>query len=305
MNTVQIVAASNNLYVPFLSVMLQSVMDFSSPERNYSVTVLHTDIEKQNRKTLFQMMRNNFRMEFINVSKRMQNYTSLFVSNHIKIETYFRLLLPELMPETEKVLYIDCDVIANQDVAELYDINTDGYLLAAARDADSAANYNTHREDKDYIDNVLKLKNPYDYLQAGVIVMNLKKFRSECNTERLLNVALSRQWKFHDQDTLNYLCQGKILFVDYAWNFVYDYNESVRRSVVYLSNAPADILTAYLEAKKNPKMIHFSWTDKPWFSPGIHFGEKWWMTARRTPYYSQMLVRMEEALARYILWTQE
>ena len=36
----------------------------------------------------------------------MQNYTSLFVSNHIKIETYFRLLLPELMPETEKVLYI-------------------------------------------------------------------------------------------------------------------------------------------------------------------------------------------------------
>ena len=80
---------------------------------------------------------------------------------------------------------------------------------------------------------------------------------------------------------------------------------SVRRSVVYLSNAPADILTAYLEAKKNPKMIHFSWTDKPWFSPGIHFGEKWWMTARRTPYYSQMLVRMEEALARYILWTQE
>ena len=135
--------------------------------------------------------------------------------------------------------------------------------------------------------------------------MNLKKFRSECNTERLLNVALSRQWKFHDQDTLNYLCQGKILFVDYAWNFVYDYNESVRRSVVYLSNAPADILTAYLEAKKNPKMIHFSWTDKPWFSPGIHFGEKWWMIARRTPYYSQMLVRMEEALARYILWTQE
>ena len=159
MNTVQIVAASNNLYVPFLSVMLQSVMDFSSPERNYSVTVLHTDIEEQNRKTLFQMMRNNFRMEFINVSKRMQNYTSLFVSNHIKIETYFRLLLPELMPETEKVLYIDCDVIANQDVAELYDINTDGYLLAAARDADSAANYNTHTEDKDYIETI--------YLQNG------------------------------------------------------------------------------------------------------------------------------------------
>ena len=135
--------------------------------------------------------------------------------------------------------------------------------------------------------------------------MNLEKFRSECNTEKLLNVALSRQWKFHDQDTLNYLCQGKVLFVDYAWNFVYDYNESVRRSEVYLVNAPADILTAYLEAKKNPKMIHFSWTDKPWFSPGIHFGEKWWKIARRTPYYSQILVRTEEALARYILWTQD
>lgn len=301
METVQIVAASDDSYVPYLSVMLQSVMDFSSEKRNYFVTIMHTDITEQNQEILDGMIKDNFRIRFINVSERIADYTQLFVSNHIKIETYFRLLLPDLMPETVKVLYIDCDVIANSDVAQLFDTDIRQYYLAGARDADSAANYNNHSEDKEYIDNVLRLTRPYDYVQAGVILMNLQKFRDECNENKLLDVALSKKWRFHDQDTLNYLCKGKILFVDYAWNFVYDYNESIRRSLVYLPNAPAYVFADYMRAKENPKMIHFSWTDKPWFSPGVHLGEKWWMTARKTPYYAMILLRTEEALAQYIL----
>ncbi len=303
MEKIELVAAANDLYVPYLSVMIESVMDYSSKDKKYNFTILHTDITEKHQKILTDMMNRNFSIDFIDVTSKMTNYTELFISNHIKIETYFRLLLPELMPNTPKVLYIDCDVIANSDVAELFNVDVTDYFLAGTRDADSAANYNNHIEDKEYIDEVLKLTKPYDYIQAGIIVMNLDKFRKECNTKRLLDVALSRQWKFHDQDTLNYLCKGEILFVDYAWNFVYDYNESIRRSIVYLPNSPAYVMADYLRAKRKPKMIHFSWTDKPWFSPGVHFGEKWWMIARKTPFYTAIIMRTEDALAQYIMNT--
>lgn len=302
MKTVQIVAATNNLYAPYLAVMLQSVMNFSSPNRRYNVTVLHTDVSTQNQAILAKMVgKTNFKIDFMNVTDRMKEYSSLFVSNHIKIETYFRLLLPELMPKIDKVLYIDCDVIANTDVSELFDLDICDYILAGTRDADSAANYNTDVDYHKYIDEVVKLSNPYDYLQAGIILMNLAKFRRECSTEKLLDVALARNWKFHDQDTLNYLCHGQILFLDYAWNFVYDYDEGWRRSKNVIVNAPYEIYRDYNKAKKCPKMIHFSWTNKPWFSPGVHFGEKWWMIARKTPYYAEILNRTEEALANYIV----
>lgn len=302
MNTVNIVAASNNLYVPYLSVMLQSVKNYGQYSRKYSVTILHTDIAKENQDILAnQLQHSKIKVEFINVSKIMSNYSNLFISNHIKIETYFRLLLPDLMPSVEKVLYIDCDVIANYDVAELFDIDIEDYFLVGTRDADSAANYINDEDYHNYLDDVIKLENPYDYMQAGIIVMNLKKFRKECSTAKLLKTALSRNWRFHDQDTLNYLCKGKIKFIDYAWNFVYDYNEGFRRSKEILPNAPHYIYQDYLKAKRNPKMIHFSWVDKPWFSPGVHFGEKWWMIARQTPYYSELLLRTEKYLAEYII----
>lgn len=302
MNTVYIVAASNNLYSPYLSVMLQSVMIHGKNDRKYSVTILHTDITEENQDILSnQLKQSNFKVRFINVSKIMAEYSNLFISNHIKIETYFRLLLPDLLPSVEKVLYIDCDVIANHDVAEMFDIDMEDNFLVGTRDADSAANYNTDKDYQNYIDGVINLSNPYDYIQAGIILMNLKKFRKECTTTTLLKTALSRNWRFHDQDTLNYLCKGKIKFIDYAWNFVYDYNESYRRSKEILPNAPHNILQDYLKAKKNPKMIHFSWVDKPWFSPGVHLGEKWWMAARQTPFYSELLLRTEKYLAEYII----
>ncbi len=302
MNIVQIVAAANDRYVPYLSVMLRSVMDFSSIQRQYNITVLHKDITRENQMTLIQMLSGtNFSIEFINVTERMRDCGDLFVSNHIKIETYFRLLLPELLPDIEKVLYIDCDVIANTDVAELFDYDVKEYFLAGTRDADSAANYNINSDYHKYINEIVGLEQPYDYLQAGIILMNLDKFRLECPTNRLLEVALERNWRFHDQDTLNHLCHKKIMFVDYAWNFVYDYDESYRRSKKHIVFAPHYILSDYLKAKKNPKMIHFSWTNKPWFSPGVHFGEKYWMIARKSPYYTQMFLQMEADLGRYIL----
>lgn len=303
--TVYIVAASNDLYVPYLSVVMRSVMDFSSDRYKYVITVTHTDITEKHQAALKEMVseKENFDVAFIDVTQEMENYMNLFISNHIKIETYFRLLLPKLMPDVHKVLYMDCDVIANHDVAELYNTDIAENFLAGTRDADSAANYNTDSDYREYIDKSLGLSNPYDYLQAGIIVMNLDKFRECCGTDKLLDTAMSRQWRFHDQDVLNYRCKGRIKFVDYAWNFVYDYDENFRRSTNVIVNAPHYIMSDYMRAKKEPKIIHFSWTNKPWFSPGVHFGEKFWMIARNTPFYAEMMSRMELDLGMYFINT--
>ena len=300
---VQVVAASNSLYVPYLATMIRSIMEYISDVHQYVFTIMHTDISSAYQIELQNMVEEvvNCSIKFINVSEEMQSYAELFISNHIKIETYYRLLLPKLMPDVDKVLYVDCDVIANTDIYALYKINIDDYYLAGTRDADSAANYVTDFDYKTYIDTVVQLPNPYEYFQAGIILMNLKKFRESCNTKKMLDTAMSRQWRFHDQDTLNYLCKGNVYFVDYAWNFVYDYCDNFRRSKNVIINAPHYIMTDYMRAKENPKMIHYSWVNKPWFSPGVHYGEKFWMMARKTPFYNEMLWRVGLDLGNYIL----
>lgn len=300
---VHIVAACNDFYIPYAATMIQSVIEHSSKSHQYKIHILHIDVTDNSIKQFTEMVERagNFSIDFINVADDMADYMNLFISNHIKIETYFRLLIPNLLPDVSKTLYIDCDVIANADVYDLYSTDLEDNYLAGTWDADNAANYNTDPEKKAYIDNVIKLTQPYYYMQAGVILMNLDKFRESCPTEKMLATAMSRSWTFHDQDTLNYLCKGHIKFVDYAWNFVYDYNESFRRSTNVIVNAPHYIMSAYMQAKKAPKIIHYSWVDKPWFSPGVHFGEKFWITARHTPFYIEILRRAEADLGKYIL----
>ena len=74
MDKVEIVASSNNLYVPYLSVMIRSVMDYSDKSRKYNITVLHTDISSKNKRLLEKMLEENFSISFINVDTSVMTY---------------------------------------------------------------------------------------------------------------------------------------------------------------------------------------------------------------------------------------
>jgi lipopolysaccharide biosynthesis glycosyltransferase len=299
---VPVVRAANDFYVPYLSAVIRSIADNASPARRYKIVVLHRDISDANIAVISGMLRQfaNFTIKFENISAQMKEYEDLYVSNHIKIETYYRFFIPEILPDDEKAVYIDCDTIVERDIGELYDEKIESYFIAGTRDADNAALYYVKQDRKQYSDEVLELTVPYDYFQAGVIVMNLELFRQTFSTKFLLDTAMERNWNFHDQDVLNYLCKGKVKIIDYAWNFVFDLEESWKRSVNVIAKAPHFVYEEYMKARENPKVIHFSWNNKPWHSPGLHLADRFWHYMRKTPFYETALMRMEKDLAMWI-----
>lgn len=148
------------------------------------------------------------------------------------IGTLFRLKLPELLNSAEKIIYIDSDIIVNCDILPLWNINIDNYYMAGVHDA--------------CFDNGITPPQPVlsgeiplsDYVNAGVLLMNLKKLRQEMDlyklsVEYLLN---NRDARFPDQDAINILCAGKILLIDEKWNTLtrYQRNKSdVLKEVIY------------------------------------------------------------------------
>ena len=152
---------------------------------------MHRDISPATQRRLQLLIANhpNFSLRFIDISPYYQKFRSLFLRGHFTIETWFRLLLPELLPHYHKVLYLDADLVTETDLAELYATDLKGYLLAACHDADTAGLYNERGSDKKfYMDHILKLKHPYDYFQAGVILFNLDEFRRQFTTSELLTL---------------------------------------------------------------------------------------------------------------------
>lgn len=291
-NSVPVVFSANDYYVPFLSTMLQSIKETSTRTYNYDVLILNTDISNKNQQIIKkQLTSNNFSIRFINVSRRMQAYRNLPVRGHFRIETYFRLLIPEMLSHYNKILYLDSDMVVCSDIAELYNTDVNGYLLAACKDADTAGLYNGYEPNKkNYMDNVLKLSNPYNYFQAGTILFNLAEFRKTYTTEEMMEYAMSYQWELLDQDVLNHLAENRVKYVDMAWNVMMDWRNIRINEIIGI--APQYLYEEYMKARKNPKIIHYAGPDKPWDIPYSDFAEMFWKYARHTPYYEIILLRM-------------
>ncbi len=297
-DNVAIVLAANNYYVPYISTLLHSIAENASDTFTYDVNIFHHDITKRSMQLLKSEFseKDNIHIRFYDISDRRDEYQGLFTRGHFALETYFRLFIQDIMLEYEKVLYLDGDMIVNHDVAELYNTDVAGYVLAACIDPDTAGLYNGYQKDKkDYMDNILKIEKPFEYFQAGVILFNLQEMRRRFKVQDLIEFAASYEWQLLDQDVLNYIAQGHIKHVDMAWNVMYDWR-GIRLSGI-VAKAPIDHYLAYVEARKDPKIIHYAGPEKPWNYPGCDYAEYYWAIARKSVYYELILSRMSQVHA--------
>ena len=298
-NSVPVVFAANNQFVPMFAACLRSVIDHSTLNYNYDIVLLHSDISEENKLILKKMVEGikNISLRLFDVTHLIVNY-NLKANAHISVETYYRFLIQDVLPDYEKILYLDCDLVVNADVAELYQENLDGYMLAAVRDADFLGQINgANKETQKYIKEQFVMKDAYNYFQAGVILFNEKEMRKAYSLEQWLTFA-SKPYKYNDQDVLNLYCEGKVKFIDMAWNLITDCDHyRVANVIVY---APDSVQKEYKAAHANPKIIHYAGFMKPWHNPTEDYAQYFWDALRRTPFYEEMLCRLIDR--KHISW---
>ena len=273
---IPIVFAANKKYVPYMSAMIQSVMENASQNRKYVFYILHKEITCETIALLKTQISffPQFSIEFIDVTTYISKY-NLFISRHITVEAYFRLLIPELLCEYQKAIYLDSDMICCTDIAELFDINLENYLIAAVRGI--RAIYAI----KEMGGVGVNFKNINEYFNSGVCVFNIDLFGKTISSEKIFEIASSREWNFHDQDVLNCIAEGKTLLLPYSWNYI---------STAYKKYFSEALQNEYDKAEKDPKIIHY----KPWDCGNyiLHF-ELFWKYATRTPFIDDIMERMK------------
>ena len=233
LDDVVLVFACNELFVPYLSVALQSILVNTSPKRHYDIVVLTRDITPKSMITLTQQAsKYNVGLGFLDVDAALGDI-KLPHHGHFRPETYFRLLAPTLLDNVEKAIYLDSDIVVCADVAELFDTDVTGYLLAATRDADTIGQIDGYDPTVySYLKDQLGMTEPHDYFQAGVLLMNLEKFRQTITAEELLDIATERTWHWLDQDVLNKVVDGHYRRVHMKWNYLVDWQYMRRTHIV-------------------------------------------------------------------------
>ena len=223
------------------------------------------------------------------------------IVDHISVETFYRFLILEIMADYDRVLYLDSDMVINADVSPLFEFDFEDNLVAAVIDADYLANVNlkddmTSRPKRssrlEYSTEVLHLEDPYSYFQAGLIVFNVTALRKKTSTAELMEMASSPKYIYMDQDILNEVCHGKILFLDMRWNVMMDHSLGLGRANLIKRFAPLEIKEQYFDSRKNPFIIHYAGPEKPWKEPSCDYALEFWEEAKKTPYYEIIIGRM-------------
>lgn len=261
--TIPVFFASDENYLPCLAVALQSLKEKRSLDFEYNIYVLHADIDKTFADKILKLAEENFNISFVDVSSKLAELSDqLQLRDYYTNTTYYRLFIAKMFPEYDKALYLDCDTVVTSDVSELYFTDLGDNLVGAIPDQSVA----TVEPFKIYVRGVLGIE-PENYFNAGVLLMNLKKFREVDFYSQFSK--LLQQYKFvvaQDQDYLNVICKDKVRYISNRWNTM-----------------PIKEI-----ACKNPKLVHYNLTRKPWHHNNVLYQEIFWDYAKRTEFYNHI-----------------
>ncbi len=293
---IPIVICLSDEYAVLGMVLLQSILENSNQNDFYDFIILDNGLKASSRYQFnyFVKQYSNVNIRFIRITKAIESY-KLPVTLHLTNATYGRLLILEYLRNYPKVLYLDSDIVLTTDVAALYRVDLGNMYLGAVRDTVSAGWCCIPGHDMShYIQDLIRLKNPFDYFNGGVLLMNITLLRSAHSAQALLEMAQGRNWRWMDQDVLNYVCKGNVRFLPQEWNVMAHTGQQADDPPE--NYAPLWIQSAYHKAKEHPKLVHWAGHSAPCFHPEAEFSRFFWMIARRSPSYEylfDMMVRSQ------------
>lgn len=275
--SIPIVFCIDHRMVMQLGVTITSLMlNANGTEYDIIVVIDETVLEEDRNRIL--SMKKLFGVSITLVTVTNQ-FDSLKISNPTWSKAcYYRLLLPNLLPNYDTVIYSDVDIVFQSSLAEAF-CPIDDYYVAACQDVNTSNRKKRIR--------ILDLAPGQIYFCAGFMIMNLKKFRELGLVQKALELS-KRNFVYMDQDVLNYLCKGHVYYLSpFVCRFslcVLPINPIEKETLL----TPEDITRSL-----NVAAIHYISSSKPWNS-FCHRWEVWWHYYMLSPFFDHNFYRQRQ-----------
>lgn len=258
-NEIPVFFAIDNNFAPYLAVALNSAVKNSSKKRNYRAIVLHENVSEENIKKLKAFETDNFKIDITPMSANFKmlddRMSNRLRCDYFTLTIYFRLFIPAMFPQYDKGIYIDSDIVVAGDLANLFDTDIGDNYIGACRDL-SIADVPPLVA---YTENAVGVKGD-EYINSGVLLMNLKKLRELDFEGHFLNLLTTYHFDSiaPDQDYINAICNGKIFYLDESWDT--------------MPNNARPVL-------ESPNIIHYNLFEKPWCYDNVQYEDEFWKYA--------------------------
>lgn len=275
MNTVPIAFCFDRRITLPACVTIYSLLKNANSNTFYDIFILHS-YKEQIDKALITSVSSLFEHCRINYREVDDTFDKAFEIRDITVAAYYRLLIPELIPEYNKVIYADVDIIFRMDLSEVYSLDLKGNYIAAVKDP----GINLTNDGINHIKTLPGVKSGH-YINSGFLIMNSALMRQDNLAEKLKTTALHKQ-RFQDQDTLNIVCSERIYELAPKYNMMdYSYMFGLKELDKWETLYSA---LAFKEGLKEGN-IHYN-GHKPWKKWSVNF-DIWWEYYRMSPIYDE------------------
>lgn len=253
MSAIHIVNAANEPYVPHTAAMLHSLFE-ANPRECFVVHFLHRGLAAGHVERLAALCRRHGATLAPVVVDRAR-LEGLPIQGRFPEEAWYRVLLPQLLADVERAIWLDSDVLVLAPIRELWTLDLEGLPLAACPNA-------VLRSFADLVRHI-GIEDRRRYFNTGVMLLDFERLRAERSEEALRQAAARhRRWiRFADQDVLNAVYHGRYKRLPLAWNVLAHAHVNVPETIRVHGMAE------YRAAMAAPKIVHFTGLAamKPWF----------------------------------------
>lgn len=270
---IPIFLSSDNNYAPFVATTIASICNNTKSFIDFYI--LDGGISEENKELIETLKEkfDNFSIEFIkaNIGKYFGDLELKDAHYYLTLATYNRFLIPKLKTNINKAIYLDIDIIVLGDIAEIYNEDLENYAIGAVWEEYTENQENIQR--RQYLD----LSNDHKYFNAGVLLINCKKWREEDLTSKLFETEkkFREKLKFEDQDVMNKFFDNNYKMLHPKYNYL---NQS------------------YGFYNKHEVLVrHFNGYIKPWhltieerFTRFLKDIDLFWNYAHMTPFFERL-----------------
>mgnify|MGYP000179574601 FL=1 len=233
MGRINVCVACDDNYSRYAAVVIASILANAKDDDDLYFYILDGGISEVSRSKMLKLTTiRDCNINFVNIDDSMfSDYMAVKTHGYISLPTFYRLKAASLMPDVDRIIYFDCDVVVNSCLNDLFFADLDGNAVGGVLD----------------IKKRMVKKNP-TYVNAGMLVLDLSKIREENIEEEFLIWTREHfdEITVGDQQIINETLKGRIKLLPSKWN-------------VQSSN-----FTNRSSYEKRPNVIHYVGGQKPW-----------------------------------------
>lgn len=273
---ISLVLSCDDNFAQHAGVLMESVLSNAKHRERLHFYLMDGGISERKRLFLSEIVEGHgAQLSYLKIDEAA--FKGIYLSFQYTLATYYRLCTGELLPQSvDRCIYLDCDMVCCADIEALWEESLDGFAIGAVIDHGMMVADKRWKEKK----KELGFDDSDQYFNAGLLLIDLKQWRSRGLDKKAMDMAHGHDFKNHDQDILNVLFQKSWKVLNSKWNCmpaVYGFNGRLFRRRREFS----DIVSA----RKNPGILHFAGRYKPWEYPERKgFSDSYYKNLNKTPF---------------------